>query len=312
MTRVILILALFPLLILTTNDRADTPLVLNVWPGKTPMDSGIGQYGPIGPEHVRDPNNSPTKTATWITAVTVPTITVYRPPKNKDTGTAFIICPGGGYWNLAWDLEGTEVAEWFRDHGITGIVLKYRCPRRQNEPERLPAPGPVVDAQRAISLVRSKAKEWGIDPNRIGIGGFSAGAHLALMTGMHFDQRSYEPMDDIDKESCRPNFIVSCYTGYLVDMKTWELKPEIRLPAGMPPVMLVHANDDTEPGASSAHSAMMYLALKKAGVPAELHIYSVGEHGFGIRKTDKPVSKWGNRCVDWLRYHGLLKPEKTS
>src|SRR5712691_8773192 len=98
---------------------ADSPLILHVWPGKTPLDSGIGQYGPIGPEHVRDTNNSPTKTATWITGVTVPTITVYHPPKNKNTGTAFIICPGGGYWNLAWDLEGTEVAEWFRNQGIT-------------------------------------------------------------------------------------------------------------------------------------------------------------------------------------------------
>ncbi len=285
----------------------ENPLVLDLWPGKVPADSGIGQYGPIGAERVRDPSDAPTKTAKWITSVTKPTLTVFRPAKNKNTGAALIVCPGGGYWNLAWDLEGTEVAEWFRNAGITGIVLKYRVPRRIGEPERLPAPGPLLDAQRAVSLVRSKAGEWGIDPNRIGIGGFSAGAHLALLTGMTSDKRAYDPIDDADKVSSRPDFIVSCYTGYLVDIETWALKPEIRIPANMPPVMLVHANDDTERGASAAHSAMMYLALKKAGVPVELHIYSAGEHGFGVRKSDKPVSTWPDRCVDWLRYIGILK-----
>ena len=150
---------------------ADSPLVLNLWPGKVPGDSGIGQYGPIGQERVRDPNDAPTKTAKWITRVTKPTITVFHPAPEQNTGCAFIVCPGGGYWNLAWDLEGTEVAEWLQSAGITGIVLKYRVPRRLGEPEKLPAHGPLLDAQRAISLVRSKAKEWGIDPSHIGIGG---------------------------------------------------------------------------------------------------------------------------------------------
>jgi acetyl esterase/lipase len=157
-----------------------------------------------------------------------------------------------------------------------------------------------------VSFVRSKAKEWGIDPDHIGIGGFSAGGHLALATATNFDRRSYEPIDDIDKASCRPDFAVAAYPGYLVNIKTWELLPTIRIPAGTPPVMLVHAHGDTEPGASSAHSAVMYLALKKAGVPAELHIYAAGDHGFGVRKTDKPVSTWGDRCVDWLRNLGML------
>ncbi len=197
-------------------------------------------------------------------------------------------------------------AEWLRSKGITGIVLKYRVPRRVGEPEPIPAPGPLLDAQRAVSLVRSKAKEWGVDPNHIGIGGFSAGGHLAIATATNFDQRKYEPMDEIDKVSCRPDFAVAAYPGYLVDIKTWELRPSIRIPAGTPPIFLVHAFGDTEPGANPAHSAVMFLALKKAGIPAELHIYAAGDHGFGIRKTSLPVSTWGDRCIDWLRNLGML------
>jgi len=289
---------------------ADSSFVLDLWPGKVPADSGVGQYGPIGPERIRDPSDSPNKTAKWLTGVTRPTITVFRPPKNKNTGAAFIVCPGGGYWNLAWDLEGEEVAEWLKSVGITGIVLKYRVPRRLGEPEKLPAAGPLLDAQRAMSLVRSKATEWGIDPNHIGIGGFSAGGHLALATATNFDKRSYEPIDEIDKISCRPDFAVAAYPGYLVDKDTWDLMPSVRIPPGTPPVMLVHAYGDTEPGASSAQSAVMYLALKKAGVPTELHIYGAGDHGFGVRKSDKPVSTWGNRCIDWLRYLGMMNARK--
>jgi len=309
LTTVLTLMMVAPLLACAMQPSHD-PLVLDVWPGKTPQDSGIGQYGPIAPERVRDPSDSPTKTATWITGVTHPTITVYRPSKGKNTGAACIVCPGGGYWNLAWDLEGTEVAEWLRSKGITGIVLKYRFPRRAGEPEPLPAPGPLLDAQRAVSLVRSKAKEWDIDPNHIGIGGFSAGGHLALATATNFDRRMYEPLDDIDKVSCRPDFALAAYPGYLVDIKTWELRPSIRIPAGTPPVFLVHAFGDREPGASPAHSAVMFLALKKAGVPTELHIYAAGDHGFGVRKTSLPVSSWGDRCLDWLRNLGMLTSRK--
>src|SRR5687767_11144526 len=133
---------------------AERPEVLSIWPGVVP-----GDYGTIGPERVRAPEEAPTKDAKWITNVTKPTITVFRPAKEKDTGAAVLICPGGGYWNLAWDLEGEEVAIWLNSLGITGIVLKYRCPRRPGQPEPLPAPLPLLDAQRAVSLVRSKAKE---------------------------------------------------------------------------------------------------------------------------------------------------------
>lgn len=282
-------------------------IVLDVWPGNAPADSGVGEYGRIGPERVRDAADSPTRTAIWITDVTRPTITVYRPSRQMNTGAAFIVCPGGGYWNLAWDLEGTEVAEWLQSRGITGIVLKYRVPRRAGEPEALPAAGPLMDAQRAVSLVRSKAGEWAIDPDRIGICGFSAGGHLALATATHFDKRVYDRIDTVDDVSCRPNFAVAAYPGYLADIKTWELLPSVRIPAETPPVFLVHAYGDREPGSSAIQSVEMWLALKRAGVPAELHIYAQGDHGFGVRRSALPVSSWGDRCLDWLRGLGILK-----
>src|SRR5580765_1295068 len=152
---------------------AEDHLVMPLWPGAVP-----GDYGAIGPERVRAQSEAPTKDAKWITNVTKPTLTIFRPAKDMNTGTAILICPGGGYWNLAWDLEGEEVAAWLNTIGVTGIVLKYRVPRRQGQPEPLPAPGPLLDAQRAVSLVRSRAAEWGVDRNRIGILGFAACARL--------------------------------------------------------------------------------------------------------------------------------------
>src|SRR6266436_1689663 len=179
---------------------AEKPLVLDLWPGKPPDETGK-----IGAEYVR---MSPkldrkhvevTEPTRMITNVTKPTITIYRPAKDKDTGAAILICPGGGYWNLYWELEGEEVAAWVNSLGVTGIILKYRVPRRPGEPEREPAKRPLQDAQRAVSLVRANAKDWGIDPKRIGMVGFSAGGHLALATATSFEKRTYEPTDDIDK-----------------------------------------------------------------------------------------------------------------
>ncbi len=284
---------------------AQAPLVLPVWPGKT-----IGDSGTFGPERVRTPQDAPTRDAKWITSVTKPTITVFRPPTAKNTGVAMIVCPGGGYWNLAIDKEGDEVAAWLNKQGMTGIVLKYRVPRRPGQPEPLPAPGPLLDAQRAVSLVRTRAAEWGIDPNRIGIVGFSAGGHLAVTTATYFDKRSYEPIDEVDKTSCRPDFAVSIYPGYLVpeDKDTIELAPYIRIPKGTPPIFLVHAGDDPE--SSPEHSLAMYLALKRAGVPAEVHIYTTGGHGYGVRKSSQPSSTWPDRCLDWLQNQGILKPRR--
>lgn len=297
-------LTMFALLIVGLPVRAagpDKPLVLALWPGKAP-----GDYGSIGEEYFRSPSDSPTKDAKWLTNVTKPTITTFRPPRARNTGTAMVICPGGGYWNLAWDLEGEEVAAWLNSVGITGIVLKYRVPRRPGQPEALPAPGPLLDAQRAISLVRGRAREWDIDPNRIGMVGFSAGGHLVIATATNFDERAYEGLDAVDKVSCRPDFAVAAYSGYLVEKGTDHLAPSIRIPAGTPPVFLVHAGDDKVSDAEN--SVVMYRALRKAGVSAELHVYAVGGHGFGVRRS--PCSTWRERCLEWLRTIGMLTPRK--
>ena len=285
---------------------AEEPLVLPVWPGET-----VGDFGTIGPERVRAPSEAPTKDAKWITGVKTPTITLFRPAKEKNNGTTVIICPGGGYWNLAWDLEGEEVAARLNTAGITAVVLKYRVPRRPGQPERLPAPGPLLDAQRTVSLVRSRAAEWEINSNRIGIIGFSAGGHLALTTATHFDRRAYEPIDDIDKASCRPDFAGAIYPGYLieqerpgVEVKKDVLAPYMRIPKDTPPIFLVHASDDSVAGAENC--AVMYLALKRAKIPAEVHIYAQGGHGFGVRKSNLPCSTWSDRFIAWLEDQRLL------
>ncbi|MSU36318.1 MAG: alpha/beta hydrolase [Pedosphaera sp.] len=296
----------FGFLLVCPIQGAEEPRVLPVWPGTVP-----GDYGRIGPERVRAPSEAPTKNAKWITNVTKPTITIFRPAKDKDTGAAILICPGGGYWNLAWDLEGEEVAAWLNTVGVTGVVLKYRVPRRPGQPEPLPAPGPLLDAQRAVSLLRSRAEEWGIDPNRIGILGFSAGGHLAVAAATHFDQRAYEPIDEIDTVSCRPAFAVAIYPGYLIEQhpagvetNKSVLAPYIRIPKETPPIFLVHANDDAMAG--SENSVVMYLALKRATVAAELHIYAQGGHGFGVRQSSLPCSTWTDRCVTWLQKQAFL------
>src|SRR5262249_26100288 len=188
---------------------AEKPLVLNVWPGKAP-----GLTGDAGEEKIL-PQKEGEKPVKRITDVTKPTLTIYRPAKDKDTGAAVLICPGGGYHILAWDLEGEEVATWLNSIGVTGIVLKYRVPRPSDTPKDAQPIGPLQDAQRALSLVRSKAGEWKLDPKRIGVLGFSAGGHLSAATATNFDKRAYEAIDDIDKVSSRPDFAVLVYPAYL-------------------------------------------------------------------------------------------------
>jgi acetyl esterase/lipase len=274
-------------------------LVLNIWPGNPP-----GETKPIAQEKI-----TTTKTVKGITNVSKPTLTIFRPAKDKDTGAAVIVCPGGGYNMLAWDLEGEEVAAWLNSIGVTGIVLKYRVPRRPGQDAKKPPIGPLQDAQRALSLVRSKAKEWKIDPHRIGILGFSAGGHLAAAAATHFDKRAYEPMDDIDKIDCRPDFAVLIYPGYLAEKEADKLNPDIRVRKECPPMFFAHANNDP---VTPENSVRMYLALKRAGVPAELHIYATGGHGFGLRPSEKPCSTWPKSCEAWMRSQGLLKSEKAA
>src|SRR5205085_11824749 len=168
--------------------------------------------------------------------------------------------------------------------------LKDRVPRRPDEPKGEPARRPLQDAQRAVSLVRSRAGEWRIHPERIGIVGFSAGGHLAIATATSFEKRTYEPMDDIDKVSCRPDFAIPVYSGYLKAKDKDEIAPGLRIPAGTPPVFLAHGDADII--SDPAHSVVMYLALKRAGVPAELHIYATAAHDFGVRPGNHPCSTW--------------------
>jgi len=306
MPRVASIAALCASLTIAWAVSAAEPLVVEIWPGKVPDENGG-----IGAERIR---MSPaldrkqvevTEPTRMITDVTKPTITIYRPATEKNTGTAMLICPGGGYWNLYWELEGEEVAAWLNSMGVTGIILKYRVPRRPDEPQGEPARRPLQDAQRAVSVVRSRAKEWGIDPQRIGMVGFSAGGHLAIATATSFDKRTYEPIDDVDKISCRPDFAIPVYSGYLKAKDKAELAPGLRIPTNTPPIFLVHGGDDII--SPPENSVLMYLTLKRAGVPAELHIYAGTAHDFGVRTNDHPYSTWTARCADWLNDSGLLR-----
>ncbi len=231
-----------------------------------------------------------------LTNVTNPTLTVFKPTA-VNTGAAVIICPGGGYGILAYDLEGTEVAEWLNSLGVTGIVLKYRVPRRRD--------AAFQDAQRAVSLVRSRAAKWGIAPKRIGVLGFSAGGHLAARASTNYKERAYKPVDAADQTSCRPDFTVLIYPAYLANAEATGLD-EAGLPvtAETPQAFIAIAARD-----KFTTGALYYmLALKKAKVPAELHVFGVGGHGCGLRRTDAGLTTWPDHCARWLRAIKILPP----
>lgn len=288
------------LVTLTVSARAAAaPVIVPLWPGATPGDAGVS-----GAENTRIYQSSIVGPTSLITNVTKPSLAIYRPPAEKNTGTAMIICPGGGYHDLFWELEGEEVAAWLNSVGITGIILKYRVPRRAGDVKGEPPLGPLLDAQRAVSVIRRRAAEWGIHPKRIGMVGFSAGGHLAFATATRFEKRTYAAVDASDDVSCRPDFAVLCYSGYLKAKDKDEVWPGLEIPSDTPPIMLVHSSDDkiSEP----ENSVVMYLALKRAGVPAELHVYATGDHDFGIRVNDRLPSSWPQLCLNWLRSFDLL------
>ena len=237
-----------------------------------------------------------------IKYVEIPTLTFYPAKSDNNSGTCVIICPGGGYNILAWPKEGVEVAKWFNSIGVNAAVLKYRVPRRVPNQRHLE---PLQDAQRAVRLVRQHAEAWNIDPNRIGMLGFSAGGHLTLMTGMHSDTNSYPPRDDVDKLSARPDFLCPIYAAYQgIDYADkGPLGDLIRVTKQTPPTFLAVTADDSGRG---VHAARLFIELHKAGVPAELHVYERGGHGYGIRPSDKPVSTWHARLADWMKQRGLL------
>jgi acetyl esterase/lipase len=296
MYRRLILSSVAAVLFATATVAADKPPVIDVWPGKPPAEKGgIGeetakmQKGPRGEIKV-------------ISNVTKPTLMVFLPPKDKNTGAAVVICPGGGYNILAWDYEGEEVATWLNTLGVAGIVLKYRVPRRPGEDGKAAPAAALPDAQRAMSLVRSKADEWGIDPKRIGILGFSAGGHLAASASVGHGRRAYEPIDAVDKLSCRPDFTILIYPAYLLEMGNPPVVQ--RVTKEVPPMFLAHAGDDP---VTVESSTQLYEALKKAGVRSELHVYARGGHGFGLRPSELPCSHWPQRCEEWLRSEGLLK-----
>lgn len=230
-----------------------------------------------------------------------PTMTVY-PPKGKNTGAAVVVFPGGGYTILAIDLEGTEVCDWLTSTGVSCILLKYRVPNSGPYPK---SPMALEDAQRTLGLVRSHAAEWHIDPHKVGVLGFSAGGHLAAAISTHFDQRLYKSVDAADEQSCRPDFSVIIYPGYLaIADKNFELNPNLPVTKDTPPTFLLQTEDDRVAHVES--SLRYYEALKAVGVPVEMHLYTEGVHGYGLRRTKLPVTAWPQLVDVWLRTIGMI------
>tara|TARA_Y100000588_G_scaffold394670_1_gene516440 strand:+ start:3576 stop:4430 length:855 start_codon:yes stop_codon:yes gene_type:complete len=269
--------------------------IMKLWPGVAP-----GERGDIGPEGERPPRPGQRKVIR-IQNVSAPTLSVFK--AKKPNGAAVVICPGGGYSILAWDLEGTEVATWLNGIGVTAVVLKYRVPRRR---DRAKHGAPLQDAQRALGLTRHNAKAWGIDPNRIGILGFSAGGHLSATTMTNHRKRTYPRIDAADDTSCRPDFGVLIYPAYLVDNETkTKLVPEVPVDKDTPPAIFIHAGDDR---VTADSSVQMWLALRRVGVPSALHIFPHGGHGYGLRPSRDPVSGWPKLVEGWLHRTGVMNP----
>jgi acetyl esterase/lipase len=235
--------------------------------------------------------------------VSVPTITLYKPEARsdvKDPRPAIVVFPGGAYRILAIDLEGTEVCDWLNSAGIACVLLKYRVPDSGPYPKSAAA---LQDAQRAVGLVRQRAKEWNIDPGRVGVLGFSAGGHLVAALNAHFDKRVYDPVDAADELSCRPDFAVLVYPAYIAQAdKGMSPNPETQPNAQTPPSFIVQAEDDP---VHVENANTYFLELKKAKVPAELHIYAEGGHGYGLRRTKLPVTYWPALVEGWLDTIGV-------
>ena len=266
------------------------PIIWNVWPGEAPGEEKKleAEYDTTKP----DGELVAGQRVIRLTNVSVPQLAIYKPKPAIDTHTAVIIAPGGGHYILAYDLEGTEVAAWLNSIGVTAILLKYRVPgaARNNGVRWMAA---AQDGQRAMSLVRSRAKEIDIDPNKLGIMGFSAGGTPVMYTALT-SKRLYEAVDQHDKTSFRPDFAAPIYTG--------GLPKEAEINEHCPPFFMVVTNDDFGP----VMMAEMYIALKKAKVSAEFHVYESGGHGYGLRATEMPVTSWPDRMEEWMRRLGFL------
>lgn len=266
-----------------------------------------------GPETLKNTGpQSPVAGRAWnyINNVSVPTMTVYK-PKTNTTGAAVVVFPGGGYQILAIDLEGTEVCDWLTAKGITCVLLKYRVPGEGVLPKSGAYPQSkeaLEDAQRTVGLVRFHAKEWGIDPKKIGVLGFSAGGHLVAAMSVHWDKRIYARTDAADDVSCRPDFAVALYPGHLsMAANAITLNPDIRdhITKLTPPTFLLQNEDDDVDRVEDSIS--YFMALKKIGVPAELHVYAQGGHAFGLRPTQYPATRWPRLVETWLGTLGILR-----
>lgn len=271
-----------------------------IWPGTVPDAQPVP-----GPESttVKDDKPIAGKPVVIVTNVSQPTLTVY-PPKGKNTGAAVVIFPGGGYQVLAIDIEGTEICDWLTSKGITAILLKYRVPIQQVGPYG-ESPQALEDAQRTMGLVRAHAAEWHIDPHKIGVIGFSAGGHLVTAVSTHYDKRTYPAVDAADKESCRPDFAIALYPGHLShkEDKNLRLNPHVRVTGDTPPTLIVQAADD--PVDTVNNSLAYFLALQKAKVPVEMHLYAQGGHAYGLRRTNLPITEWPDLAQKWLATIGM-------
>lgn len=285
-----------------TTRRISDPILL--WPNGAPGEPKTSNIGPEEDTTTPEDNLVAGQPLIRLTNVSEPTITVYHPDENP-TGTAVVVCPGGGYHVLAYDLEGTEVCEWFNSLGITAILLKYRVPVREGLPRYAP---PLQDAQRAIGLVRAHAEEWQINPERVGVLGFSAGGHLSAALSTNFNQRTYDPIDSADELSSRPDFAMLIYPAYLAEKESHQLAPELPVSESTPPTLLIQTEDDNIP---VENSLFYYLALKNANVPAEMHLYATGGHGYGLRKVKSNVHTWPKRAEEWLRTIDMLEEAKS-
>ncbi len=276
---------------------------MNLWPHEAPGAQSGGTAASSGVEHdttTAQDRSVAGKPVIRLGNVSVPTLTVYT-PSGRNTGAAVVVFPGGSYHILAIDLEGTEVCDWLNAVGVTCVLVKYRVPDSGPYPKSSAA---LQDAQRAVGLVRAHAAEWHIDAKRIGVLGFSAGAHLSAALSTHFEKRLYDPVDAADQVSCRPDFAVIVYPGYLAwSEKNFEANADLPVTEKTPPTFIVQAEDDP---VHVENSTVYFLALKNAKVPAEMHLYASGGHGYGLRKTELPVTDWPKLVEHWLATMGTV------
>jgi len=282
-----------------------------IWPGAVP--DAQAAPGPEDTAIVKD-HLVAGKTWTWVMNVTQPTMTVYSPaPTGKNTGVAMVVFPGGGFEGLAIDLEGTEVCDWLTSRGITCVLLKYRVPSAPYDWHCKCRPNhglnkstlALEDAQRTMGLVRLHAAEWHVNPEKVGVIGFSAGGYLVAEISTDYAHRLYQPVDAADQESARPDFAVAVYPGHLsMGTKTYGLNPQVPVTRETPPTFLVQAEDDDVDGVDQ--SLAYYIALQKANVPTEIHLYAQGGHAFGLRRTTLPITEWPQLVEKWLATIGML------